>query len=352
MKKLISLALISICGFILASCGNSFEDSLSKSEKESESKVESSTTMSDKNEEGYWLSTEIITITEEDLNNFDNILEKETQDVNSKLEKAKKMIENPTIGSIINLIHYDKNNRFEEISWNTTMKTKDVSGSYSVNNGKIDRNFEKEKYIIYEDGKEKEVDKNIDYSGMDSYQSYENRIYIVTNNEGMKQSDGNRLAVIYSRISETDGKSLVQSIKNYQLKEEMKQSVPETQNSSTNEPELSTENLPTQNGIDMFNEHANGMYEESSYAIESIGPKDGTRWDVLDIVVHDDIKNMTTSEKQAFVDLWASKVQGIGQSLLFDGDVDKKPFIEIHYKNGTMLAASGLDKDRFKLYDK
>lgn len=305
MKKLISIALIGICGVILASCGSSFEDSVSTSEKESESKVESSTTIADKkaifdsfDEQSLWQYNFMKNKNDEDLKNQES-----TTEIENQLKKNE--------------------NTAQDIS------------------KRIDKENGKEKFTELNEIINKRLTSMLKFSKNETDSFYDSELF-------------DRQTKLYSYLQAYKLDGYV-STYSKQLSDQIAKNSVNTNNettSSTVDSSPVSDELPNQSGIDMFNEHANGMYEESSYAIESIGPKDGTRWDVLDIVVHDDIKNMTTSEKQAFVNLWASKVQGIGQSLLFDGDVNKKPSIEVHYKNGTMLAASGLDKDRFKLYDK
>lgn len=318
MKKLISLGLVALCGITLASCGNSFEDSMTDKSEISSSKADNS---SEKYKEIFIdLSDSFVSINSNMLINDTTAIDKSIDNSIKLSNKIKKQLKNEKEDVSKDLYKYAS--LINDLAMSVKNEKFDTSVEISVKIGESIGNISKNYFDGFIPG------------------SINNMLDEQSNVEPKENTDSTK-ASDTTEHKETSSSSQDKPVDN-------------NDNSSSSAVDIapSTQNLPTQSGIDMFNEHANGMYEESSYAIESIGPKDGTRWDVLDIVVHDDIKNMTTSEKQAFVDLWASKVQGIGQSLLFDGDVNKKPSIEVHYKNGTMLAASGLDKDRFKLYDK
>lgn len=125
-KRFLFFLLLGI--IIISGCGNKTNKTVSSINQTSPSELG----INNGEEEGYWLKTEYISVTDDDLSDFSKILDKESTNIDNQIALLQKELRDNSSGIDVTLLYLNKNDfNFFEIE--NTSKSKNVSGTYNVN---------------------------------------------------------------------------------------------------------------------------------------------------------------------------------------------------------------------------
>lgn len=359
MKKIGIIIVVLLSVFSFSACNNKQDMFKNKNTPK--------TTHNTKDETGYWILTEYLSLEKDMVRkdksiDFEKIEKKEVKNDVKKIVKKKKDDLDKTYLTI-KLLKLSKDGRMESDEFSGSFKTKNVSGTYAKNNKEIIYTSKKNEYYQINNGKiiakSYQFDPSYNY-----YQSSENTIISIPKPEIIK-GEPETTGLVYTRISKKDWVELKKIVDDTELKEIQSeynsQSTNNTTPSSSSSSSSSTNN--DNQGTSEINEElkkyldvnkgwALGTLNSYGEPTENGSPNpEYKNWvyvksiiysdDSVDMQVTADFLSLSTAEK----DKLASSAQGMTASIAL---LDDRPHIYVYNGDNSYGGSKILSANKYK----